>query len=75
MKAEAEAVTVSDGNTGGSGSGGDKDNGGDSHVRCTDKNNQGCGFFDSKTNTQIHERTFRNNFFRMVSFVFSGNAS
>jgi hypothetical protein len=27
MKAEAEAVTVSDGNTGGGGSGGNKDNG------------------------------------------------
>ncbi len=34
----------------------------------------GCDFFDSKTNMQIHERTFRNIFFWMVSFVFSGNA-
>ncbi len=45
MKAEVEAVTVGDGNTGGGSSGGDssggnKDNGGDSDGRCTDKNNQ-----------------------------------
>ncbi len=36
MKAEAEAVTVSDRNTGGGGSGGDKDNGGNSNGGCTD---------------------------------------
>jgi hypothetical protein len=30
----------------------------------------GCDFFCWKTNTQIRKRTFRNNFFRMVSFVF-----
>ncbi len=45
MKAEVEAVTLGDGNTGGGGSGcdgsgGDKDNGGDSNGGCTDKNNQ-----------------------------------
>ncbi len=40
MKAEVEAVTVGDGNTGGGGSGGDEDNGGDSDGGCTDKNNQ-----------------------------------
>jgi hypothetical protein len=40
MKAEAEAVTVGYRNTGGSCSGGDEDNGGDSNGRCTDKNNQ-----------------------------------
>jgi hypothetical protein len=34
----------------------------------------GCDFFDSKTNTQINKRIFRNIFFRMVSFVFSGDA-
>jgi hypothetical protein len=40
MKADAEAVTVGDGNTGGGGSGGGKDNGSDSNGGCTDKNNQ-----------------------------------
>jgi hypothetical protein len=45
MKAEAEAVTVGDGNmgggsSGGKGSGGDKDNGGNSNGGCIDKNNQ-----------------------------------
>jgi hypothetical protein len=39
MNAEAEAVTVGDGNTGGGGSGGNKDNSGDSDGGCTDKNN------------------------------------
>ncbi len=33
MKAEAEAVTVGDGNMGGGGSGGDEDNGGNSNGR------------------------------------------
>jgi hypothetical protein len=45
MKAEAEAVTVGDGNTCGGGSGGDgsvgnRDKGGDSDGGCTDKSNQ-----------------------------------
>ncbi len=45
MKAEAEDVTVGDRNTcgghsGGDGSVGNKDNGGNSNSGCTDKNNQ-----------------------------------
>jgi hypothetical protein len=36
MKAEVEAVTVGDRNTGGGGSGGDEDNGGNSNGGCTD---------------------------------------
>jgi hypothetical protein len=40
MKAEAEAVTVCDGNTGGGGSDGNEDNGCNSNGWCTDKNNQ-----------------------------------
>jgi hypothetical protein len=36
MKAEAEAVTVGDRNTGGGGSGGDEDNGGNSDGGCID---------------------------------------
>jgi hypothetical protein len=36
MKAEAEAVTFGDRNTGGGGSGGNEDNGGDSNGGCTD---------------------------------------
>jgi hypothetical protein len=36
IKAEAEAVTVDDRNTGGGGSGGDEGNGGDSNGGCTD---------------------------------------
>jgi hypothetical protein len=40
MKAEVEAVTVGDGNTGGGGSGGNEDNDGDSIGGCTDKINQ-----------------------------------
>jgi hypothetical protein len=39
MKAEAEVVTVGDGNTSGGSSGGNEDSGGNSDGRCTDKKN------------------------------------
>jgi hypothetical protein len=40
MEAEAKAVTIGDLNTGGGGSGVDKDTGDNSDGGCTDKNNQ-----------------------------------